>query len=154
KIYPQERVERALGNFFTAENLTRLREMTLGEIAHLLDRQRRDQGEMETQGVESRVMVCLSSRSPSAAALLRKGARLADRLKAPWYAVYIQTPSENPTRVDAAVQRQMANNLELAQTLGAVPMPFRGSDVVSTIAAFAKEYAITHILLGRTRRPW
>jgi two-component system sensor histidine kinase KdpD len=154
KIYPQERIERALGNFFTAENLTRLREMTLGEIAHLLDRQRRDQGEVENQGVESRVMVCLSSRSPNAAALLRKGARLADRLKAPWYAVYIQTPSENPTRVDAAVQRQMANNLELAQKLGAVPMPFRGADVVSTIAAFVKEYGITHILLGRTQRPW
>jgi two-component system sensor histidine kinase KdpD len=154
KIYPQERIERALANFFTAENLTRLREMTLGEIAHLLDRQRRDQGEVEGVGGEARVMVCLSSRSPNAAALLRKGARLADRLKAPWNAVYIQTPRESPTRIAAAAQRQMANNLELAQKLGAVPMQFRGADVVSTIAAAAKEYGITHILLGRTRRPW
>src|SRR5581483_4240424 len=42
KIYPSERIERALGNFFTPENLTRLREMALGEIAHLLVRSRRE----------------------------------------------------------------------------------------------------------------
>jgi two-component system, OmpR family, sensor histidine kinase KdpD len=154
KIYPQERIERAMGNFFTAENLTRLREMTLGEIAHLLDRQRRERSEGERGTGPERVMVCLSSRSPHVAALLRKGARLADRMNVPWYAVYIQTPREGPTRVGAAVQRQMANNLALAQKLGAVPMTFRGSDVVSTIAAFVKEYGITHILLGRTQRPW
>src|SRR5437762_180955 len=41
KVYPAERVERALTNFFTPANLTRLREMALGEIAHLLDRRRR-----------------------------------------------------------------------------------------------------------------
>ena len=43
KVYPPERVERALENFFTPENLTRLREMALAEIAHLLDRRRREQ---------------------------------------------------------------------------------------------------------------
>ena len=50
-------------------------------------------------------MVGLSSRSPNAPALLRKAARLADRLNAPWYAVYIQTPAEDLTRIDAATQR-------------------------------------------------
>jgi two-component system sensor histidine kinase KdpD len=99
-------------------------------------------------------MVCLSSRSPNAPGLLRKGARLADRLKAPWYAVYIQTPSENLERVDAATQRQIGNMQALAQQLGAVPMNFKGPNVVSTIAEFAKEYGITHILLGRSQRPW
>ena len=43
-----------------------------------------------------RVMVCLSSRSPARTALLRKAARIADRLGAPWYAVYVQTPRESP----------------------------------------------------------
>jgi two-component system sensor histidine kinase KdpD len=33
-------------------------------------------------------------------------------------------------------------------------MNFKGSDVVSTIAAFAKEYGITHIVMGRSQRPW
>ena len=99
-------------------------------------------------------MVALSSRSPNSAAMLRKAARLADRLGAPWYAVYIQTPGENLERVDAATQRQIGNVQTLAHQLGAVPMSFKGPNVVSTIAAFVKEYGITHILLGRSQRPW
>ena len=96
KVYPKERIEGALANFFTPENLTRLREMALAEIGYLLDRRRRDQAGEEDQFQEDRVMVCLSSRSPRADALLRKGARMAGRLRAPLYAVYIQTPSERP----------------------------------------------------------
>src|SRR6202030_4174488 len=42
KIYPKERIERALANFFTEKNLTRLREMTLTETANFLDRKQRD----------------------------------------------------------------------------------------------------------------
>jgi two-component system sensor histidine kinase KdpD len=154
KVYPSERAARALENFFTPENLTRLRELALGEIAHLLDRRRREQRAGGQHVGNDRLMVCLGSRSPSPEALLRKGARLADRLNAPWYAVYIQTPGEEPHRVDAAVQRRIGNTLALAHQLGAVPLPFKGSDVVSTIAAFVKEYGITHILMGRTQRPW
>src|SRR5579864_6211316 len=64
KVYPAERIERALANFFTPQNLTRLRELALGEIAHLLDRRRREQSDGETKSGSERVMVCLSSRSP------------------------------------------------------------------------------------------
>src|SRR5262249_20710532 len=107
KIYPQERVERALGNFFTDENLSRLREMALAEIAHLLDRRRREQRDGPERGTAERVMVCLSSRSPFSEQLLRKASRLAGRLGAPWYAVYIQTPAEEMHRIEAAVQRKV-----------------------------------------------
>jgi two-component system sensor histidine kinase KdpD len=155
KIYPSERVERALANFFTQENLTRLREMALGEIAHALDRRRRDQTGSEEQMVGTRgVMVCLSSRSPHADVMLRKAARLADWLHAPWYAIYIETPRERLDRIDAATERTINNTLELATQLGGLPWKFKGSDVVSTIAAFVKEYGITHILVGRTQLPW
>jgi len=41
--------------------------------------------------------VCLSSRGPNTAALLRYGSRLAGRLNTNWYAVYVQTPREEPT---------------------------------------------------------
>jgi two-component system sensor histidine kinase KdpD len=153
KVYPETRVRQALDNFFTPANLTRLRELALGEIAHLLDRRRQETEGKESAGSE-RVMVCLSSRSPNSEALLRKAARLADRLHAPWYAVYIQTPGESLERVDAATQRQVGNTLALAHQLGGVPMTFKGGDVVGTIAAFTKEYGITHILMGRTQRPW
>jgi two-component system sensor histidine kinase KdpD len=153
KVYPKERIPQALESFFTQTNLTRLRELALGEIAHLLDRRRRGEDGKEVQGLD-RVMVCLSSLSPNMSALLRKGARLADRLNAPWYAVYIQPPGESIERVPAVVQRQTANTLALAHQLGAVPLQYKGADVVGTIAAFVKEYSITHILIGRTRRPW
>jgi two-component system sensor histidine kinase KdpD len=154
KIYTPERIEQALSSFFTPENLNRLRELALGEIAHVLDRRRRDQGEEEGRNGSERVMVCLSSLSPNADALLRRGARLAGRLGVPWYAVYIQTPREDLSKVSAAVQRQIANTQALALKLGAVPMTFKGTDVVSTIAAFANEYGITHIVVGRSQRPW
>jgi two-component system sensor histidine kinase KdpD len=154
RIYPAERIERALANFFTPDNLTRLRELALGEIAHLLDRRRREQSNGENLSGAERVMVCLSSRSPDAASLLRKAARLASRIGAPWYAVYIQTPKESLERIDAATQREVSNTLTLAQQLGGIPMTFKGADVVATVVAFAKEYRITHILIGRTKRPW
>jgi two-component system sensor histidine kinase KdpD len=154
RVYPKERVDQALTNFFTPANLTRLRELALGEIAHLLDRRRRDRDGQETPGGTERVMVCLSSKSPNPEALLRKASRLAGRLNAPWYAVYIQTPDESLERIDATTQRQIGNMLTLAQQLDGVPMTFKGSEVVGTIAAFVKEYAITHIVLGRSQRPW
>jgi two-component system sensor histidine kinase KdpD len=154
KVYPAERAKLALENFFTTDNLTRLRELAQGEMAHLLDRQRREKGTGDKQQGADRIMVCLSSGSPTSATLLRKAARLADRLGAPWYAVYIQTPDEALERVGAAVQRQVSNTLDLARQLGGIPMPFKGNDVVGTIAAFVEMYSITYVLLGRTQRPW
>jgi two-component system sensor histidine kinase KdpD len=154
KVYPAERVERALASFFTAENLTRLREMSLEEIAHQLDRRRQERKEDNSRSNSERVMVCISSRSPNAERMLRKAARLADRLNAFWYVVYIQTPNEELSRIDAATQRQITNTLTLTQHLGGTPMTFSGRDVVSTIAAFAKEYGITHVVIGRSQRPW
>jgi two-component system sensor histidine kinase KdpD len=155
KIYPPDRAARAMENFFTAANLTRLRELTLTEAAHLIDRRtRRDEAANESASAAERVMVGLSSRSPNAPALLRKGARLADRLSAPWYAVYIQTPAEDLTRIDAATQRIIGKNLELAQQLGGIPMTFKGESVASTIAAFAREYGIKVIVIGKSRQSW
>jgi two-component system, OmpR family, sensor histidine kinase KdpD len=154
KIYPQERIQRALENFFTQTNLTRLRELSLGEIAHRLDRRRTNQADGENRSITERIMVSISSGSPNAERLLRKGARLADRLGGEWYAVYIQTPQEEIQRIDAATQRRITNALTLTQQLGGTPFQLKGNDIVSAIAAFAKEYGITYIVMGRTRRPW
>jgi two-component system sensor histidine kinase KdpD len=153
KVYPPERIEAALSNFFTEENLTHLREMALEEIRHLLDRRRQTQN-AEAPTPSGRVMVCLSSRSPHPHVLLRKGARLADRLHTPWYAVYIRTPREDWARVDAATQRRIGDTLALAHQLGAVPLNYAGKDFASAVAEFVHEYGITHIILGRTQRPW
>jgi two-component system sensor histidine kinase KdpD len=155
KVYPTDRISAALENFFTPPNLTRLREITLTEIAHLIDRRtRRAEADQFPVSATDRVMVGISSRSPNAPALLRKAARIADRLNAPWYAVYIQIPAETITRIDASTQRLISKHLELAQQLGGIPMTFRGQDVASTILAFAREYAIKIIVVGKSRRPW
>src|SRR6201982_2888432 len=78
KIYPKERVETALANFFTPKNLTRLREMTLSETANILDRRNREGAEMESNiGGLGQVMVALSSSGPDPGRLLRRTARLA-----------------------------------------------------------------------------
>jgi two-component system, OmpR family, sensor histidine kinase KdpD len=155
KVYPPDRAERALEDFFTAPKLTRLREIALTELAHLIDRRtRRAEADQAPVSATERVMVGLSSRAPNAPALLRKASRLADRLNVPWYAVYIQTPAEDLTRVDAATQRVLGKNLELAQQLGGIPMTFRGRDVASTIAAFASEYGIKIVIMGKSQQPW
>ena len=156
KIYPAERVQTAMENFFAPDKLTQLRELAMEEIAYRLDRHRREdeQRRGETSSGSERVMVCLSSRSPRADALLRKASRIADRMGAPWYAVYVRTPREALEQIDAATQRQVDNNLDLARQLGGTSLPFQGADVVSTIASFVKEYGITHIIVGRSRQPW
>ena len=154
KIYPQERINAALSSFFTQGNLTRLRELAFEEIAYRLDRRQISQETGETQGSSERVMVCISSRSPNAERLLRRGARLADRLNAPWYVVYVKTPTEEAHLIDAATQRQITNMLTLTQQMGGTPLASQGSDIVEAIATFATEYAITHLVLGRTQRPW
>jgi len=155
KIYPADRVSTALENFFTPSNLTRLREITLTEIAHLIDRRsRRAEADQFPISATDRVMVGISSRSPDAPALLRKTARIADRLNVPWYAVYIQTPVEDLTRIDAATQRGISKSLDLAQQLGGIPMTFKGVNVSDTILAFAREYAIKIIVVGKSRQPW
>jgi two-component system sensor histidine kinase KdpD len=99
-------------------------------------------------------MVCVSSRSPITHLLLRKAARLAGRYNAPWYAVYVKTPAEQTERVDAATQRRISDALALAQQLGGTSMPFSGPSFPQAVAEFVKEYGITHVLVGRSRRPW
>ena len=154
KVYPTDRVEHALENYFRGENLEQLRELALEHLAHLLDRRRQERGAIGQPSGSERVMVCLSSRSPNAPRLLREGARIADRLGAPWYAVYVQTPREQAHRIDAATQRRVTDTLTLAQQLNGVPMQFSGTDVAAAIAGFAREYGITHIVVGRPNRPW
>jgi two-component system, OmpR family, sensor histidine kinase KdpD len=153
KVYPPDRAERALAHFFTDANLSQLREIALEQVAHVLDKRRHEKDRAAQANTSERVMVCLSLRSPNAPRLLRKGARLADRLGAPWFAVYVQTPAERTEKVDAASQRALSDALTLARQLGAVPFQVKGDDLPTAVANFVKEYGITHIVVGRSRRP-
>ena len=149
KVYPKERVSTALENFFQRGNLDELRELTLRELASQIDIKRRSAPKEEQRAAPDQVMVCLSSRGPNSAMLLRYGSRLAGRLNRDWYAVYIQTPSEAPTVIDSATQRYLLDTLTLANALGAMVFTFKGEDIADTILHFAREYRVGHIVIGR-----
>jgi two-component system sensor histidine kinase KdpD len=159
KIYPKDRVESSLENFFTGSNLEHLRELTLRELASQLDFKRRETAQehhaVATTGAPDQIMVCLSSRGPNSARLLRFASRLAGRLNRNWYAIYVQTPREEPTVIDAKTQRLLADTLTLANQLGAMVFTFKGQDVVDTILRFANEYRVGQVVIGRPRPvPW
>lgn len=159
KIYRPEKIEAALTNFFTDENLSSLRELALREVASSVDRAR----EGTVRRVEStsasataktvdRLMVCLSSDTRLSRLLLRKASRIAGRLNSDWYCVYVQTAAERADRIDATLQRKLVDNLQFAQSLGAEVVKLTGDDVAEALAKFAVERRVSLAVLGRTRR--
>ncbi len=154
KIYPTERIGTAMGHFFRTSNLEKLRELTLRELASQIDLRRREALE-ETSAAPDQVLVALSSRGPNSEMLLRYASRLAGRLNRNWYAVYVQTPSEEPTVIDAHTQRILSGTLTLAKQLGAIVFTYKGEDIPDTILRFAREYRVGTIVVGSpTRKPF
>jgi two-component system, OmpR family, sensor histidine kinase KdpD len=149
KVYGYERGLLAMENFFKSPHLNQLRELTVREIASHLEQKSRIQPSEERFQAPDQVLACLSSRGPNSEALLRYASRLAGRLNRNWYALYVQTPSEDPTVVDATTQRGISNTLTLANQLGATVFTFKGENVAQTILRFAREYRIGHIVIGR-----
>ena len=147
KVYPPERIQTALENFFRETNLEKLRELTLRELAAQIDQRRRESPE-ETVATPDQIMVCLSSRGPNSEALLRYASRLAGKLNRNWYAVYVQTPSEEPTVIDSHTQRILSGTLTLAKQLGAMVFTYKGEDIPDTILRFAREYRVGTIVVG------
>ena len=148
KIYPPERIPTALDHFFKESNLETLRELTLRELAAQIDLRRREQVEESEISTPDQIMVCLSSRGPNSERLLRYASRLAGRLNRNWYALYVQTPSEDPAVVDLHTQRILSGTLTLAKQLGAMIFTYKGQDVVDTILRFVREYRVGHIVIG------
>ena len=148
KIYPKERVETALSNFFKKTNLEQLRELTLRELASQIDLKARDIDEDNLTATPDQIMVCLSSKGPNSERLLRYASRLAGRLNRNWYAVYIQTPSEEPGFIDSFTQRLLSDTLTLAKQLGALVFTFKGEKIADAILQFAREYRVGHIIIG------
>jgi two-component system sensor histidine kinase KdpD len=152
KIYPPDRIETALANFFRKQNLEQLRELTLRELASQIDLRARDDTQEDVAATPDQIMVCLSSRGPNSEKLLRYASRLAGRLNRNWYAVYVQTPSEAPTAIDSQTQRLLSGTLTLAKQLGAIVFTFKGEDIVKTLLQFAREYRVGQIVIGSPRK--
>lgn len=156
KIYPAERIEPALKNFFRPANLASLRELALREVARDQGRHREVSEELKRGGgrrsaVSDRIMVCLSANAEGSQALLRKAARTANRLNADWYAVHIETPKESVQKISTAAFRALLDNINLAADLGAETVWLKSDNVTKALLDFAHEHKVTRIVLGRAR---
>jgi two-component system, OmpR family, sensor histidine kinase KdpD len=155
KIYPPERIEGALRNFFRPSNLAVLRELALLEVAREQGRHREALELLQREGgrrigVSERFMVCLSSNPEGSKELLRKAARAAAHLNAQWYAVHVETPNESVQRISTVDFRALLNNINLAADLGAEVVWPKSPDVVKGLLDFARDKKITRIIVGRT----
>jgi two-component system sensor histidine kinase KdpD len=154
KIYAPDKVPHALENFFTPEKLRSLRELALREVAESVERAPAlPTGTPKPRHVSGRVMGCMSSFSPRAAAMLRRGSRFAGRLNTDWFVVYVETPAEAPDRIDSAAQRHLLENIERAKDMGAEVVRLKGRDPVAALLDFARSHNVAYIMIGRSRRP-
>lgn len=148
-IYPMDRIERALANFFRRGNLIALREMALQRVARAVDRNLDDYVRRKNLGphwtVAEKVAVCISA-SPQARDLIARGAKLAEALDAELYVLHVQNEPDN----DAGRQRALESNLQFARNLGAAVVPLTGSDTARVTAAFVRDNRITQAIVGRS----
>jgi two-component system sensor histidine kinase KdpD len=155
KVYIPKQAERALEHFFSPANLTALRELALRRTAERVDEQLLT--EMQARAIPGpwaageRVLICVSE-DPRAAGLVRYTKRLADRLHAPWTALYVET--RRSLQLSEEQRDQIADTLRLAQALGGEPVTIPGGDrrIADDVIAYAQANNITHIIIGKSAR--
>lgn len=147
-IYPPEKVQGALANFFRQENLVALRELALRFVAdeteeELLDYLRgRDTGAVwETR---ERIMVAVTG-APGTDNVVRRAARMAARTKGDLLAVHVVSAEQSTGRSLGELQK-------LADDLGAQWHQINRDDPARALVDFAEEHQVTQIVLGASRR--
>jgi two-component system sensor histidine kinase KdpD len=154
KIYDVVKIEQALNNFFRKGNLSALRELALRQVA--TDQASKAHDYREREGLEQpvipeKVMVAIASRG-SAKKLLRVGSRISGRLASDWYAVYVETPNEEPGRIKPADYAALQENIRFAEELGAKVIRLKSRRVADALIDFARREGITHVIFGQTSR--
>jgi two-component system, OmpR family, sensor histidine kinase KdpD len=155
KVYVPKQAERALEHFFSPTNLTALRELALRRTAERVDEQLLSQ--MQARAIQGpwaagdRILVCVSE-DRRAAGLVRYTKRFADRLHAPWTALYIEGPRS--LQLSDRERDRIADTLRLAITLNgeAITIPGGTRRVADDILAYARSNNITHIVIGKSAR--
>ena len=154
KVYKPEKVEQALSNFFRETNLSTLRELALRAVADEVGDKaasHRQREGLEPALIPERVMVCMSSNA-EAPRVIRIGSRIAGRLGARWYAVYVETPREAPGKITPADRDALHRNIVLAESLGATVVRVKADRAADGLIEFAKREGITHVIFGQTAR--
>jgi two-component system, OmpR family, sensor histidine kinase KdpD len=147
-IYPTDRAERALGNFFRPANLMSLRELALEQVTRAVDRSLESYLEKEgaeQPSVRESIAVCTSS-NPAAQYLIARAARMAQRISAEFSVIYVDIGmDESPEN-----QRTLAQNLRFAEGLGAKIIRAKGKTVAAEVAKVVREHHITQVVFGRS----
>ncbi len=172
-IYPPERIDAALNNFFREGNLTALREIALRRTAEKTESQL--QQYMATHAMQQtqwstieRVLVGFDAR-PHSRQVIRDAWRLAYGLHAELIAVSIQVEGYtafirsvlailryggDTKKRRAEAQQRLDEYALLAEDLGAEVIRHTGKDVAATLAEIAQERHITQIVVGQPSRSW
>ncbi len=148
-VYNPEKVNQALNNFFRSGNLIALRELALRQVAEHVDRSLESYMAAkdidDNWAVRERLAVCISS-NPAAQYIVARAARMARRLDAEFYVIYVDTGADNKPQD----QRTLDANIQFARDLGAQIVRVRGKNVASSVAVVVQEKHITQIIFGRT----
>lgn len=153
KVYVPSTARRAIENYFSPGNLTALRELALRRTAQRVDEQLLTH--MQAHAIEGpwaagdRVLVAVDEH-PRGAALVRYARRQADRLRAPWAAIHIET-SRSANMSDADKDR-LAATMRLAEQLGGEAVTIPGQSVAEDIVRHATSHNFTHIIVGRAAK--
>ncbi|TYS86263.1 KdpD-like non-kinase potassium sensor [Rossellomorea aquimaris] len=154
KIYAPVKIEKSLTHFFTTTNLSALRELALREIANDVD-ERIEQISGDLQhgpiGVNEKILVCIHY-GPTAEKLIRRGWRMAHRLKAELYILNIT--SERLSHADHVREQKIKEWKMLAEQFNATLIfeEQQNRKPAAVIIEVAKKYNVTQILLGQSAR--
>ena len=148
-IYPTDRAERAIGNFFRRGNLIALRELALRQVAQVVDKtleahQARERFD-PIVNVRERIAVCISS-NPIAQYLIARGGRMAHAMDAEFYVAYVDVAADESDEN----RRSLAENIRFAENLGASVVRLERGDVALRVADFVRERHITQIVFGHS----
>jgi two-component system, OmpR family, sensor histidine kinase KdpD len=157
KVYPAERIDAALNNFFRIENLQALREVALRQVAEEVGHKRLITSDLvrsrdETiaadapQAVGERLMALVEP-YPGSQRLVRRAWRSAQRLGADLDLLWIKPPSG----LSDEQERSLKSLQQLASVLGVGLLIEESDDVPSAVAEAARRQRTTYILMGRSR---
>jgi two-component system sensor histidine kinase KdpD len=153
KVYVPKTAQRALTHYFSPGNLTALRELALRRTAQRVDQQLLTH--MQVHAISGpwaagdRVLVVVNEH-PKAPALLRYARRRAERLRAPWVALYVETA--HALRLSEAERDRIADAMRLVEKLGGQAVTIPGGELASDIIRYAEANNFSHLVIGRTKR--
>ncbi len=148
KIYPTDKIQAALSNFFKTEHILRLRELALKEVAIHVLKKADDETLSDVKGLHKNFMACIGSDSKKAHNIIRKTARLASYYSGDWYVLYVQTPKEDVERIALDSQRKLINSFKMVVELGGQVIQTKNKNIPEAILEQAIKKDATTVCIG------